>query len=71
MEVNTYLLFIFIEFLNTILDLLAVWLGLNVCANTNKKCYFFRVPAALEKQLFSLLTIYYDVFDGFLSTVGN
>lgn len=53
MEVNMYLLFIFIELLNTMLDLSAVWLALSVCAYTNK-CYFSPVPAAYKKQIFSL-----------------
>lgn len=53
-EVNVYLLFIFMELLNTLLDLPAIWLALSVCAYTNKKCYFFPVPAAFGKQLFSM-----------------
>lgn len=40
------------------------WLGLSVCACTDK-CYFFPVPAALEEQHFLLLIIYYNVLIDF------
>lgn len=64
------LLFIFIELWNTRLDLPAESLALSICAYTNKKCYFFPVLAAFEKQLFSLNYIMVFLIE-FLSTVGN
>lgn len=67
MKVNVYLLFIFIELLNTILDLPAVWLALNVCVYTDKKCYFFLVPAAIEKpfslQIIMFLIDFYQLWE--------